>query len=187
MLNTKSICFLLLLFAGQAHATTVLQVGMDELAKQSEFVFEGEVRSKSVRPSAVDGRVCTYFIFSIKDVIKGDYAKPEIELCFAGGTLNGLTMQVSEMTMPTVGETGVYFVDTLGNEPMHPLLGWHQGHFLVKKDSAQINRVVPAHPEHSGATTGDSSKGGSSKDMTTQALEVSPDLETFKQMIRDRL
>ena len=167
------------LFAASAYATTVMQVGMDELAQQSEFVFEGEVLSKAVRPSSTDGRPCTYFQFEIVDVIKGDYSAPTIERCFSGGTLNGLTMQVSEMTMPTVGETGIYFVDALGQEPIHPLLGWHQGHYLVTTDGAQTKRVVPAHPEQNASA----SRAGS----RSLKLESPPDVETFKQMIRDRL
>ena len=173
------IFFIPLLFTVQVYATTILKVGMDELAKQSELIFEGKVISKEVRPSPIDGQPCTYFRFSILDVIKGDYHNSEIELCFAGGTLNGITMQVSEMTMPTVGETGIYFVDSLGKELTHPLFGWHQGHYLVKKDSSQVERVVPAHPEPV-LPDGEAER-------KVQKMEDLPDVETFKQMIRDRM
>lgn len=178
MLRSITIFILSLLISTQVLATTVLKVGMNELAQNAEFVFEGKVLSKQVRASKVTGRPCTYFVFSIKDVIKGSYDQPQIELCFAGGTLNGLTMKVSDMAMPSVGETGIYFVDALGKEPIHPLLGWSQGHYLVKKDSAQIKRVVPAFPEVNVSA-------GSAK--RVQSLEVSPDVETFKKMIRDQL
>lgn len=168
-----------LLIVTQLHATTILTIGMDELAKNAEFVFEGKVLSKSVRPASTDGRPCTYFRFSVVDVIKGVYKKPEIDLCFTGGSLNGKTLRVSGMTMPTVGESGIYFVGMLGKEPTHPLLGWHQGHYLVKKDSAQVKRVVPAHPSPS-------APAGSFRNKS-QRIESSPDVETFKQMIRDRI
>lgn len=172
------IFILSLLISTQVLATTVLKVEMNELAQNAELVFEGKVLSKQVRASKSNGRPCTYFIFSVIDVIKGAYDQPEIELCFAGGTLNGLTMKVSDMTMPTVGETGIYFVDALGKEPIHPLLGWSQGHYLVKKDGAQIERVVPAFPQVNVP------EGVAKRALN---LQVSPDVETFKQMIRDQL
>ncbi len=179
MLRKFSNFIFYLLFAIPIHATTVLPVQIDELARNSELIFEGSVRSKEVRVSLIDGRPCTYFLFAIEEVIKGTYQQPTIELCFTGGTLAGKTMQVSGMTMPGVGETGIYFVDALGNEPIHPLLGWHQGHYLVKKDSSQVKRVIPAHPEYI-----------SPPDVLnnfTRELGTAPEVEAFKRMIRDRL
>ncbi len=156
-----------------------MKVDMDALARQSELIFEGEVLSKAVRPSPYTGQPCTYFLFRIIDVIKGSYAQPRIRLCFAGGTLNGVTLRVSDMTMPTVGETGIYFVATLKGEPVHPLLGWQQGHYLIRKDASNRKKVVPAFPEPGAA-------GGASLKKPA-GLENAPDVDTFKQMIRDRL
>jgi len=173
----RSLVFLLIAF--QAQASSFTKVDMDDLATKSELIFEGEVLSKAVRPSPYSGQPCTYFLFRIIDVIKGDYPDPTIRLCFAGGTLNGITLQVSDMTMPTVGETGIYFVATLKGEPTHPLFGWHQGHYLVRQDGSKTKKVVPAFPE-SGAAGGTLKK-------KSGGLENAPSVDAFKQMIRDRL
>jgi len=159
-------------------ATTVLKVGMNELAQNAEFIFEGRVLSRQVRVSKASPRPCTYFTFQIMDVVKGQYDKPQIELCFAGGTINGITMKVSGMLMPGVGETGIYFVDALANEPVHPLLGWSQGHYLVETDSADIQRVVPAFPETIDADD---------SDQRALKFELAPDIDAFKDMIRDQM
>lgn len=176
------ILILFLLISPQAFATTVLKVEFDELAKKSEFVFEGKVLSKQVRRSPITGRPCTYFVFSITDVIKGTQGQPSIELCFAGGSImidgKMMTMSVSDMTMPTLGETGVYFVDTLNAELTHPFLGWNQGHYLVKEDASKVKRVVPAFPALSAP--------GSSAGATRQSIEIPVELGVFKQMIKDR-
>lgn len=174
-----TLAFILSMFASaQALATTVLKVSLDELTQDAPLIIEAEVLSKQVRASKVNGRPCTYFRFNIIEVVKGEFEEPEIELCFAGGTLNGLTMKVSDMNMPTVGETGIYFIDAPGKEPIHPLHGWSQGHYLVKKDNAQIERVAPAFP----ATTIEDEAQA-----RTQSLELSPSLETFKKTIKDQL
>lgn len=182
MLHKITVFVLFILISTQVLATTVLKVGLDELAKKSEFVFEGKVLSKQVRRSPVTGRPCTYFVFSITDVIKGAQGQPNIELCFAGGSImidgKMMTMTVSDMTMPTLGETGVYFVDTLNTELTHPFLGWNQGHFLVKEDAAKVKRVMPAFPTLSAP--------GSSAAVTKQSIEIPVELDAFKQMIKDR-
>lgn len=173
---------MLLLLLTPLHASTVLKVGLDELTSQSEFVFEGLVLSKQVRRSNVDGRPCTYFLFSVTDVIRGGYDQPTIELCFSGGTVmidgEWLTMAVSDMTMPTLGEEGVYFVDRLDAELTHPLVGWNQGHYLVQTGNDQIKRVAPAFPELSAPGDGVVQKA--------QNLESPLTLDAFKQMIKDR-
>ncbi len=179
MLRNSLIIGLTLLISPLLYATTIMQVGIDELSKKSELVFEGKVLSKSVRPSSRDGRPCTYFQFDVIDVIKGSQTQPEIELCFTGGTLNGKTLRVSGMTMPQVGESGIYFVTALGKEPVHPLKGWHQGHYLVKTDSARVRRVVPAHPQRTTMQELVNRKA--------QRLQSAPDIETFKRMIRDKM
>jgi len=169
----------LLTLASQAFASSILQVGMSELAQRSAFIFEGKVVSKQVRPSPFDGRPCTYFRFDIIDIIKGRHPAPWIELCFTGGTLNGKTLRISDMTMPTVGESGIYFVATLDGEPIHPLFGWQQGHYLIETDAAQVRRVVPAFQRTP-------LPGNALRENATR-IESPPDVQTFKQSIRDQM
>ncbi|MAF33092.1 MAG: hypothetical protein QF876_02965 [Desulfobacterales bacterium] len=133
-----------LLPAGIAKATTILEVSFAEVIQGAELIFEGRVLSEETRPSPIDGRPFTYFTFEIIDVINGPYSGNYIELGFAGGTLRGLTLSVSNMRMPEIGERGVYFVESLTQELVHPLYGWHQGHYLVVTDPANLQeKVVP--------------------------------------------
>ena len=66
--------------------------------------MKGGFLSEETRPSPIDGRPFTYFTFEIIDVINGPYSGNYIELGFAGGTLRGLTLSVSNMRMPEIGE-----------------------------------------------------------------------------------
>jgi hypothetical protein len=161
----------ILLSAGVAKATTVLEVSFDEVVKSAEFIFEGQVLSKETRPSPIDGRPFTYFTFEVIDVIKGSYSGNYIELGFAGGTLGGLTLSVSDMRMPEIGERGIYFVESLTQELVHPFYGWHQGHYLVVTNTDNLHeKVVPllADPK------------------TLKALiTIAPTVNNFKQNVRD--
>lgn len=131
----------ILLPTGTAKATTILKFSFNEVVRGAEFIFEGRVMSKETRPSPIDGRPFTYFTFEVIDVIKGSYSGNYIELGFAGGTLGGLTLSVSDMRMPEVEERGVYFVESLTQELIHPFYGWHQGHYLIVTNTQE--KVVP--------------------------------------------
>jgi hypothetical protein len=120
----------------------VLGVSLDEMLNNSEFVFEGRVINIESRMTQNGSRIHTYVVFDILEIIKGEYPNDQIELSFAGGTVNGMTLSVSEMHMPEVDEKGIYFVEALSRTQVHPLYGWSQGHLLIIKDTAGVERVT---------------------------------------------
>src|SRR5262249_21258907 len=132
------------LAAVPAFASSVLQVSFEDLVRTSELVFEGRVINKRAE---VDkrGSIKTYVTFEILDVVKGTHSGRTLELPYLGGTANGLTMEVSDMQQPDVGEHGVYFVESTSNPPVHPLVGWDQGHFLLRTDQTDHADHVFSH------------------------------------------
>jgi len=114
-----------------ADSSTIMKADLDQVAKESELIFEGRAVSKETRPSPISGKPFTYFTFDIIDLIKGSYSNPTIEIGFMGGTLGNITLEVSDMRMPEIGERGIYFVENIGEQQIHPLFGWQQGHYLV--------------------------------------------------------
>ena len=106
---------------------------IDKLAKNAEFVFEGEVILHEIRQDSNSGIVNTYVTFKINDVLKGDYSSDLIELKFAGGTFNNQIVEVSGLVIPKDGEQGIYFVESTSRNLLNPLLGWSQGHFLIQE------------------------------------------------------
>ncbi len=163
----------ILLNVGQAKATSILKLSFDCVCQGAELIFEGRVVSKETRPSPIDGKPFTYFIFQIIEVIKGSYAGSTVELGFMGGELDGFTLKVSGMQMPEIGERGIYFVENLSVQQIHPLCGWQQGHCLVISDEQTgQDIVIPVEDK-------DSVKASSLK------LTAAPTLEAFKQNIRN--
>jgi len=142
-------CLVLTGFAAEpAVASMVLKVDFNQVVNGAELIFQGRVVSKETRPSPLSGKPFTYFTFAVIDVIKGSYERPTIEIGYMGGKLGEFTLEISDMRMPEVDEGGIYFVETLSEEQIHPLFGWQQGHYLViTSRQTGIDTVVPVEQE----------------------------------------
>jgi len=138
--------YLLLISISFGHAASVRQVTMDEMLQQCRLVFEGKVLSLEARENS-QKRIHTYVTFEILDIIKGEYSGDTITLSFLGGTVGDVTMGVSDMKVPQMGERGIYFVESLERSQVHPLYGWSQGHFLVQPDDTGTDRVMTSNEQ----------------------------------------
>ncbi len=151
----------------QAKASTVIKLDFDQVCHGADLIFEGQVVSKESRLSPASGNPFMYFTFEIIDVIEGSYSNSTIELGFMGGPKGEYVMTVSDMRMPEVDERGIYFVEDLSGQQVHPLCGWHQGHYLVLSGpSGGEKRVVPVR-------------------MDPLAMTDAPTVNEFKQAVRD--
>ena len=122
------------LMPGLLLASSIKLADMAEITRDAQLVFEGRVIGTRVEQGPGERTIHTWVRFEVLDVIKGSYDQPVIELSFLGGTRGDLTVRVSDMQMPTAGEHGIYFVEDIGRRLVNPLVGWSQGHFLVKYD-----------------------------------------------------
>ena len=133
-----------------AGATVLQRQSLSDLAKKAEFIFEGQPVSRAVEalPDGQGARTC--FIFKVIQAIAGSRpgagSHPDnvVRLCFFGGTIGDRGFAVSDLNMPTVGEHGIYLVESTGQPMLNPLIGWDQGHFLITKDTAGTLRVTTA-------------------------------------------
>ena len=138
--------YLLFISISYTHAASVRHVTLDEMLQQCQFVFEGKVLALEARENS-QKRIHTYVTFEILDVIKGEYPGDTLTLSFLGGTVGDVTMGVSDMKVPQVGERGIYFVESLERSQVHPLYGWSQGHFLVQPDGTGMDRVMTSNKQ----------------------------------------
>lgn len=121
-------------------ATTILGMDIDQVANDAELVFEGEVLLRESHRDSNSGIINTYVTFSIFDVIKGNYDATTIELKFAGGSIGDEIVEVNGLVIPEDGEQGIYFVESINRNLINPLIGWSQGHFVVREENGR--RVV---------------------------------------------
>ena len=123
------------------NAASVREVTITEMLQECQFVFEGKVVSTEAKEDS-NKRIHTFVTFGIQEIIKGEHPDNTITLSFLGGTVGDVTMMVSEMKLPEVGEHGVYFVESIKRRQMNPLYGWSQGHFLVEADDTGTERIL---------------------------------------------
>lgn len=153
MLTIKQILhgfMLLVLFSLQTsivNASSVQQVAVDDMLEIAELIFEGRVTAVESRWNNGRTAINTLVTFNIIDVIHGDYANSSIVLQFAGGSADGLTMQIEGIIYPQLGETGIYFIEETDRALVNPIVGWSQGHFLISEDANGEQRMLTAERE----------------------------------------
>lgn len=139
--NTAVILLVLGLLHTSGQATTLLEMDIDSVADRAELIFLGNVlTSESIQN--INGQYRTYVTFQVQEVLKGNYPGDSLELSFFGGNINGRGTVVSDLRRPEPGEAGIYFVESLSEDMINPLLGWSQGHFLIRNDQHGIARVT---------------------------------------------
>ena len=134
-LQRAGLMLVAMLIVAGAQATTIMGMDVDRLANDAELIFEGEVIAVNARQQPGSGIIHTYITFTVLDVIKGNDPGPTLELRFMGGSHEGKIVQVTGMTQPRLGEQGIYFVESLSQDMVNPLLGWSQGHYIIDETS----------------------------------------------------
>ena len=156
-----------------ARSSMVLRMSFQEIVSGAELIVDGEVLKKETRLSSMGPRPFTYFKIAIIDIVKGEYPDETIEIGYMGGQVGDLVLKVSDLRMPAVGERGIYFIESLGQRQIHPLIGWQQGHYRVIVDpQTGQERAVSEYERDSG--TG----------IRAPLLQQGTDLSDFKKEIR---
>ena len=125
------------LVTGVPSASSVLAVSLEQLSTSAQIVFEGEVVGVRSEFNANQTAIHTHVTFRVVDVLKGAYDQPEITLRFLGGTVGDISLDVSDSTLPKLGEKGIYFVESVTRYQVNPLYGMDQGHFLILESNGQ--------------------------------------------------
>ncbi len=128
-----------------ANAATVRQVGISDMLVESALVIHGHVTERWTEAGKSPEDIFTHVRIAIDDVIKGTHADESIVLKFLGGTLGRLTLTVSDMNIPIVGEEGIYFVERTDRVQVNPLYGWQQGHLVVRYSEDGADKLVMTH------------------------------------------
>jgi len=125
-----------------ANATSIRQLDMNDMLETAELVFEGRVLKSEARRTRNSSTIKTFILFEVDEVISGDYSKDTLLLSFEGGTVDGETVEIQGLRTPEVGEKGIYFIESLSRSLVNPIVGWSQGHFLLKSDDVGNDTVM---------------------------------------------
>lgn len=141
LIKKRGVACIIALLISNVSATSVKEITIDDLASNAEFIFEGQCIETSTQPVSNSKFIQTVATYRILDIIKGSYSSDTIQLKFLGGIINGKKFSVGEMRLPKQGDHGIYFVETLSQQQVHPLLGWEQGYMTITTDVAGVERV----------------------------------------------
>jgi len=144
--------------AGPAHATTLQRQSLSDLAKKAEFIFEGQPVGRVVEALPDDQGARTCYTFKVIQAIAGSHPGSTLRLCFLGGMIGNKGFAVTDLNMPTMGEHGIYLVESTSEAMVNPLIGWDQGHFLVARDQAGAFRITTADRRPVTALTADAAR-----------------------------
>ena len=140
----KSLALLVIVFGfwHHANATTIVNIGTIDLINKSKLIFEGKVISTRAEANS-QGYIYTYVDFQVLDIIAGVVPEgDQLTLRFTGGVIGELALDVGA-EIPTVGEHGIYFVESTTIPLVNPLFGWSQGHFTVVNGKVMAGNARP--------------------------------------------
>ena len=126
----------------QVYSSTVLEVSFPDLCADAELIFEGQVINHSTSQDPATGNIWTEVSFRMIEKIKGPEVEDTLTLRFLGGTVGDMTLKISDMHVPALNEHGIYFVESLRENLVNPLLGWSQGHYLIETDNTGTARIT---------------------------------------------
>jgi hypothetical protein len=126
-----------------ARAASVLQLGVADLVRGSQLIFHGTAVDRRTVAGSHHGDIFTRVTFRVDEVIKGPTVRT-LDLDFLGGTLNGVTLEISDMTVPPVGEEGIFFIEQVDRPQVNPIYGWWQGYFVVRHGQGG-RKIVTTH------------------------------------------
>lgn len=183
---TASVVGMLLLFAGYAHATSVIPLYLDELIDQSTVAFEGTCTDNRTERDPVTNFVVTYTTFAVSDVLKGA-AGAAYTIKQIGSSLPGEAVPFRIQGVPrfAVGESYVVFLAGVSDAGFSSPIGLSQGRFTVsgaagtrKVRNGRDFKDMTAHmPQGVPQRARDDMK-------SAQGPSMEMDLDDFKQAVR---
>jgi hypothetical protein len=154
-----------------ASATTLLQLSLGDLIRQSTGIVRAKVTGSS---AGLRGQsVYTFYHLEVLENAKsGQNQGKEIDVAIPGGTLNGMRQVVVGAPTLTTGTEYVVFLWT-GKSGLTQIMGLSQGLFLAAEDgSGKIKLTRPAASDlmldENGKAVGDQAMGWEWNDLRTR-------------------
>ncbi len=137
-------------WASMAQATTVINVPLEQMTKESTVIFHGRVEAQQVVQEVGTDRILTLTAVEVLTEVKGIKKNENITIYQVGGTLDGRTLHVSGALQFRKGEEfilfGVRFRDMIVSYGMG--LGKYSvmrdgGETFVLPEFGNVHRVEP--------------------------------------------
>lgn len=116
-----------------ALGTTVRLVSLDEMSRQSAFVFHGTVTTVETFNLGTEDRprIVTDVTFTVHRVLKGTTKGPQFTLRLVGGTHEGITLHIPGAPRFAIDNEVVLFLEWTGKN--YAVAGMRQGLYRVSR------------------------------------------------------
>lgn len=121
----------------------VRNMDREECIQLSELIFTGTVVSKTCRWNDNRTLILTDYEFEIEDVLFGQHKEKNLILSFAGGELNDLAINVSDIPEFYVGERSLLMVADTTKNYLSPITGAFHGKFSAQRERG-VQYIVDA-------------------------------------------
>ena len=105
----KLLFLVVFLWASLAQATTVINVPLEQMAKESTVILHGRVEAQQVVPESGTDRILTLTAVEVLTEVKGLKKNEIVTIYQVGGTLDGRTLHVSGALKFRQGEEFILF------------------------------------------------------------------------------
>jgi hypothetical protein len=136
-----TIICILSLFAA-AGATTILELGIEDLVERSDKIVQAEVSAIVTRWDKDSAIIETFVRLNVIDDMTGDEEGEEIIIAQPGGMIGTVTLTVEGTPSYVVGENVILFLcqDVL-NRTVYRTTGMYQGKYGVYADAESVMRL----------------------------------------------
>ena len=107
--NGKILFLAIFSWASLAQATTVINVPLEQMTKESTVIFHGRVEAQQVVKEVGSDRILTLTAVEVLTDVKGLKKNELVTIYQVGGTLNGQTLHVSGALKFRQGEEFILF------------------------------------------------------------------------------
>jgi len=130
---------LILFYAVQAQATTLLKKSLNDLLAESDGIVVGTVSEMKSRYDKKK-EIQTLVTLTELQVVHGHYNAPSLVLQLQGGEIEGDVLEIHGSPKFESKDRVVVFIKDNGRE-LVPFVGWTQGVFRVSRDAKGNDRV----------------------------------------------
>lgn len=144
---------LILFYALQAQATTLLKKSLNDLLAESDGIVVGTVSEMKSRYDKKKD-IQTLVTVTNLQVVHGHYDAPSLVLQLQGGEIEGDVLEIHGSPKFEANDRVILFIKDNGRE-LVPFVGWTQGVFRVSRDTKGNDRVKDHEGNNVMAVSGD--------------------------------
>ena len=132
----------LLFLIPKSHATSFFIRPISEFTKSTSVIIRGvtsDIHSENTVNPNGEKTIYTFATLSIKEVIKGNISGSSVRIRKAGGTIDGVTLEIPSSVEFKEGEDGVFFLSEEQSDHSYEVTGMELGKFnLANQDGKEV-------------------------------------------------